>query len=85
MRFGFGMRQAALLVAVSALATGGCGTLSGGLRSESMTTATAASTDPGNPLAAALAPDQPPTGAGWSPRGREAMAATELSGRRPTR
>jgi phospholipid-binding lipoprotein MlaA len=76
-RFGFGMRQAALLVAVSALAIGGCGTLSGGLHSESMEAATAGSTDPGNPLAAALAPDQPPTGAGLEPRaGEQAMAAT---------
>jgi len=76
-RFGFGMRQAALLVAVSALAMGGCGTLSGGLRSESLTAATAGSTDPDNPIAAALAPEQRPTGAVVEPHaGEQAMAAT---------
>ncbi len=77
MRFGFGMRQALLLVAVSALAMGGCGTLSGGLRSESLTAATAGATDPDNPIAAALAPDQQPTGAVVEPHaGEQAMAAT---------
>jgi len=76
-RFGFGMRQAALLVAVSALAMGGCGTLSGGLRSESMMAATAGVTDPDNPIAAALAPEQQPTGAVVEPRaGEQALAAT---------
>jgi len=76
-RFGFGMRQAALLLAVSALAMGGCGTLSGGLRSESMTAATAAAPDADNPIAAALAPEQQPTGAVVEPRaGEQAMAAT---------
>jgi len=76
-RFGFGMRQAALLVAISALALGGCGTLSGGLHGESLTAATAGSTDPDNPIAAALAPEQQPTGAVVEPHaGEQAMAAT---------
>ncbi|HEX4995896.1 MAG TPA: hypothetical protein VFX87_13020, partial [Methylomirabilota bacterium] len=71
------MRQAALLLAVSALAMGGCGSLSGGLHSESMTAATAGATDPDNPVAAALAPEQQPTGAVVEPRaGEQAMAAT---------
>jgi phospholipid-binding lipoprotein MlaA len=74
-RFGFGMRQAALLLAVSALAMGGCGTLSGGLRSESMMAATA--TDPNGPIAAALAPEPQPSGVGIEPRaGEQALAAT---------
>ncbi|MFI5327199.1 MAG: hypothetical protein ACHQ7H_13255 [Candidatus Rokuibacteriota bacterium] len=69
------MRQAALLLAVSALAMGGCGTLSGGLRSESMMAATA--TDPDNPTAAALAPEHQPTGVVVEPRaGEQALAAT---------
>lgn len=75
----FGMRQAALLLAVSALAMGGCGTLSGGLHSESMmaATATASATDPNNPTAAALAPDQQPTGVTVEPHaGEQALAAT---------
>ncbi len=76
-RFGFGMRQAALLLAVSALAMGGCGTLSGGMRSESMMAATASATDPDNPTAAALAPEHQPIGAVIEPRaGEQAMAAT---------
>ena len=75
----FGMRQMALLLAVSALAMGGCGTMSGGRHSESMlaATATASTTDPDNPIAAALAPEQQPTGAMVEPRaGEQAMAAT---------
>ncbi len=75
----FGMRQVALLLAVSALAMGGCGTLSGGLHSESLmaATATASGTDPDNPVAAALAPEQQPTGVVVEPRaGEQAMAAT---------
>lgn len=78
-RFGFGMRQAALLLAVSALAMGGCGTLSGEVRSESLLAATAtAPTDPDNhPIAAALAPEHQPTGTVVEPRaGEQAMAAT---------
>jgi phospholipid-binding lipoprotein MlaA len=76
-RFGSGMRQAALLLAVSALAMGGCGTLSGGLRSESMMAATASTTDPDNPTAAALAPEHQPTGVVVEPHaGEQAMAAT---------
>jgi phospholipid-binding lipoprotein MlaA len=73
------MRQAALLLAVSALAMGGCGTLSGGLHSESLmaATATRSGTDPENPVAAALAPEQQPTGVAVEPRaGEQAMAAT---------
>ena len=73
----FGMRQAALLLAVSALAMGGCGTLSGGLHSESMMAATASATDPNNPTAAALAPEQQPTGVAVEPHaGEQALAAT---------
>src|SRR5712691_8462386 len=57
-RFGFGMRQAALLLIILAMALGGCGTLSGGLQSESMLAATSArsteATDPADPVAAAL-------------------------------
>jgi phospholipid-binding lipoprotein MlaA len=77
-RFGFGMRQAALLLAVSALAMGGCGTLSGEVRSESVLAATAtAPTDQDNPVAAALAPEHQPTGEVVEPRaGEQAMAAT---------
>lgn len=76
-RFGFGMRQAALVLAVSALAMGGCGTLSGGMRSESMRAATASATDPDNPTAAALAPEHQPTGMVIEPRaGEQALAAT---------
>jgi phospholipid-binding lipoprotein MlaA len=76
-RFGFGMRQAAVLLAVSALAMGGCGALSGGLRSESMMAATAGATDPDNPIAAALAPEHQPTGVVVEPRaGEQALAAT---------
>ncbi|HEY7435285.1 MAG TPA: MlaA family lipoprotein [Methylomirabilota bacterium] len=71
------MRQAALLLAVSALAMGGCGTLSGGLRSESLAAATAAPVDPDNPVAAALAPEQQPTGTVVEPHaGEQAMTAT---------
>jgi phospholipid-binding lipoprotein MlaA len=74
------MRQAAMLVAVSALALGGCGTLSGGLSSESLRAATAASaapTDADEPVAAALAPEQQPTGAVVEPRaGEQVMVAT---------
>ena len=77
MRFGFGMRQAALLLAVSALAMGGCGTLSGGLHSESLAAATAAPVDPDNPIAAALAPEPQPTGAVVEPHaGEQALTAT---------
>jgi phospholipid-binding lipoprotein MlaA len=76
-RLGFGMRETALLLAMSALAVGGCGTLSGGLRSESMLAATAAPADADQPLAAALAPEQQPTGAVVEPRaGEQIMVAT---------
>ncbi|HKA60969.1 MAG TPA: VacJ family lipoprotein [Methylomirabilota bacterium] len=67
MHFGFGMRQAALLLGVLGLALGGCGTMSGGLSSESLRAATAAAptdtTEASEPVAAALAPDAQPTGA----------------------
>src|SRR4030095_1406708 len=66
-RFGFGMRQAALLLGVLGLALGGCGTMSGGLSSESLRAPTAAAptdtTEASEPVAAALAPDAQPTGA----------------------
>lgn len=76
MRLGLGMRHAALVLAVSGLALGGCGSLSGGLRSESMLAATAAAVDPETPLAA-LAPEQQPTGAAVEPRaGEQVMVAT---------
>jgi phospholipid-binding lipoprotein MlaA len=71
------MRQAALLLAVSALAMGGCGTLSGGLHSESLAAATAAPVDPDTPIAAALAPEPQPTGAVVEPHaGEQALTAT---------
>jgi phospholipid-binding lipoprotein MlaA len=71
------MRQAALLLAVSALALAGCGTLSGELRSESLLAATAAPVDPDQPVAAALAPQQQPTGAVIEPHaGEQIMTAT---------
>ena len=78
MRFGLGMRQAALLLTIVALAVGGCGTLSDGLRSESMLAATAAApADSDQPVSAALAPEQQPTGAVIEPRaGEQVMAAT---------
>ena len=78
MRFGFGMRQAALLfMAVSAFALGGCGALSGGLHSESLLAATAAPAEPDQPVTAALAPERAPTGAVVEPRaGEQVMAAT---------
>ena len=80
MRFGIGMRQTALLLALLGLALGGCGTLSGGLRSESLRAATIAptdATDPDNPVAAALAPDQQPTGAVVEPHaGEQALTST---------
>ena len=70
------MRQAALLLGGFGSAMGGCGTLSGGLRSESMMAATAVHRCD-HPIAAALAPEQQPTGAVVEPRaGEQAMAAT---------
>ena len=58
MRFGFGLRQAALLMAALGLALGGCGTLSGGgVTSQSLLAATSGSvdtTDPANPVSTAL-------------------------------
>jgi phospholipid-binding lipoprotein MlaA len=75
-RLAFGKRQAAMLAAVAALALGGCGTLSGGMRSESLLAATTPA-DPDQPLAAALAPEQQPTGAAVEPRaGEQVMVAT---------
>jgi phospholipid-binding lipoprotein MlaA len=75
-RLAFGKRQAAMLAAVAALALGGCGTLSGGMRSESLLAATTPA-DPYQPLAAALAPEQQPTGAAVEPRaGEQVMVAT---------
>src|SRR5258708_38173836 len=71
--FGFGTRPAALVMVVLGLALGGCGTLGGGLKSESLLAATSAptdATDPANPVAAALAPEQQPTGGGVRPHAR---------------
>ncbi len=79
MRLGFGRRHAALWLAVAAIAVGGCGTLSGGLQSESLRAATSAPTDPADPVAAALAPDQQPTGAVVEPRAGEQMLAATVA------
>jgi phospholipid-binding lipoprotein MlaA len=81
-RFGFGMRRAALMMAVLGLALGGCGTLGGGLKSESLLAATSAptdTTDPANPVAAALAPEQQPTGAVVGPHAGEQVLAASVA------
>jgi phospholipid-binding lipoprotein MlaA len=78
-RFGFGMRQAALLLAVSGLTLAGCGTLSGEFKSESMLAATAAPLDTTEPVAAALAPDQQPTGAVVEPHAGEQVLASTVA------
>ena len=82
MRFGFGMRRAALMMAVLGLALGGCGTLGGGLKSESLLAATSAptdTTDPASPVAAALAPAQQPTGAVVGPHAGEQVLAASVA------
>ncbi|HWP76000.1 MAG TPA: VacJ family lipoprotein, partial [Methylomirabilota bacterium] len=82
MRFGFGMRRAALMMAVLGLALGGCGTLGGGLKSESLLAATSAptdTTDPANPVAAALAPEQQSTGAVVGPHAGEQVLAASVA------
>jgi phospholipid-binding lipoprotein MlaA len=69
-RFGFGLRQAALLMVVTGLALGGCGTLSGSVTSQSLLAATSApvdTTDPANPVSSALAPERQDTGARIEP------------------
>ena len=81
MRFGFGLRQAALFTVVLGLALGGCGTLSGGgVTSQSLLAATGApvdTTDPANPVSTALAPDRQSTGAVLEPHaGEQVMAAS---------
>ena len=81
MRFGFGLRQAALLMAVLGLALGGCGTLSGGgVTSQSLLAATSGSvdsTDPANPVSTALSPDRQETGAVVEPHaGEQVMTAS---------
>ena len=77
MRLGFGMRQAALLLGILGLALGGCGTMSGELRSESMIAATPAAPadapDASEPVANALAPDPQPTGAVVEPHAGEQL------------
>jgi phospholipid-binding lipoprotein MlaA len=81
-RFGFGMRRAALMMAVLGLALGGCGTLGGGLKSESLLAATSAptdTTDPANPVATALAPEQQPTGAVVGPHAGEQVLAASVA------
>jgi phospholipid-binding lipoprotein MlaA len=81
-RFGFGMRRAALMMAVLGLALGGCGTLGGGLKSESLLAATSAptdTTDPASPVAAALAPEQQPTGAVVGPHAGEQVLAASVA------
>ncbi len=77
MRFGSGLRYAVLLLAGLGLALGGCGTLSGGLHSESLSAATA--TDPAETVTAALAPDQQPTGAQIEPHPGEQMLAASVA------
>jgi phospholipid-binding lipoprotein MlaA len=83
-RFGFEMRQAALLLAALGLALGGCGTMSGGVTSESMLAATAApipadTTHAQEPLAAALAPDRQPTGAVAEPHAGEQLLTSTVA------
>jgi phospholipid-binding lipoprotein MlaA len=76
------MRHAALLLAILAFALGGCGTLSGGLKSESLLAATATAsdaTDPAEPVAAALAPEQQPTGAVVEPHAGEQMLTASVA------
>jgi len=80
--FGFGTRLAALVMVVLGLALGGCGTLGGGLKSESLLAATSAptdATDPANPVAAALAPEQQPTGGGVGPHAGEQVLAASVA------
>jgi phospholipid-binding lipoprotein MlaA len=76
-RLGFGMRQAALLLGILGLALGGCGTMSGELRSESMIAATPAAPadapDASEPVANALAPDPQPTGTVVEPHAGEQL------------
>ncbi len=81
MRFGFALRQAALLMVGLGLALGGCGTLSGGgATSQSLLAAASApvdTTDPANPVSTALAPDRQVTGAGIEPHaGEQVMTAS---------
>ena len=84
MRFGFGMRQAALLVAIRALPSGAAARSAVGCNSESLTAATAAdTTDPDNPVAAALAPEQQPTGAVVEPHAGEQVLAATVAFRPP--
>ena len=79
MRFGFGMRRAAWFwMAVSAFAMGGCGSLSGGLHSESLRAATAGA-EADQPLADALAPEQAPTGAVFEQRAGEQILAPTVA------
>jgi phospholipid-binding lipoprotein MlaA len=80
-RIGFGLRQAALLMAALGLALGGCGTLSGGgVTSQSLLAATSGSvdtTDPANPVSTALSPDRQETGAVVEPHaGEQVMTAS---------
>jgi len=80
--FGFGTRRAALVMVVLGLALGGCGTLGGGLKSESLLAATSAptdATDPANPVAAALAPEQQPTGGVVGPHAGEQVLAASVA------
>ena len=79
MRFGSGLRYVVLLLAVLGLALGGCGTLSGGLQSESLKAATATAPDPAETVTAALAPDQQPTGAQVEPHAGEQMLAASVA------
>jgi phospholipid-binding lipoprotein MlaA len=82
---GFGMRQAALLLVFLALALGGCGALSGELRSESMRAAAMTPADQADrateadPVAAALAPEQQPTGEVVAPHAGEQVMTASVS------
>ena len=76
MRFGFGMRQAALGVAIAALALGGCGTLS--LKSESLRAATGLG-DAAEPIAAALAPEQTVTSGMLEPHAGEQAVVPQIT------
>ena len=85
MRSGFGMRGAALVLGVLGLALGGCGTMSGGLTSESMRAATAVpvdttdTTDTTEPVANALAPESQPTGAAVAPQAGEQSLSSPVA------
>jgi len=74
------MRQVVLLLAGLGLALGGCGTMSGGLSSESLRAATAgADAAESEPVAAALAPDQQPIGTVVEPHAGEQVLTSTVT------